>query len=472
MLTVPASISEAGGQLRRGEASSVALTQAFLSRAETLDPTLGTFVTRLDEAALAQAERADADFSRGIDNGPLQGIPLGVKDIIADSDGPTTAQSLILDRSWAAGKNAPVVQRLKRAGAVIVGKTTTMEFAHGAPDGTKSFPLPKNPWDVSRYPGGSSSGTANGIAAGLFLGGLGTDTGGSIRGPAALCGITGLKPTFGRVPKSGCVPLGFSLDHVGPMARSAEDCRVLLNVIAGYHASDPQCSKREWVQLPPLADEGIRGLRIGVDRVHPDGINTGDSAEAFRQALDVLSDLGAEIVEVDLPLYKEMVSIVAVTRYAEAYAYHRGDLQSRWTDYGATTRVNLSRGALITSSEYVQAQRVRRVVQRKLVEMFKGLDVVVSPTTGAIADPYLSYDEKFTLGPEAGQFSNMGYWSPSGFPVMALPIGFSEGMPLSLQLASAPFSEATLLRVGHAFQQATRWHRLWPAIAELDTTAA
>ena len=468
VLAVPQSISEAGAQLRQGKTSSVALTRAFLSRAETLDPLLGTFVTRLDETAMAQAERADADFSQGIDKGPLQGIPLGVKDIIADSDGPTTAQSLILDRLWAADKDAPVVRRLKRAGAVIVGKTTTMEFAHGAPDGTKPFPLPRNPWDVSRYPGGSSSGTANGIAAGLFLGGLGTDTGGSIRGPSALCGITGLKPTFGRVPKTGCVPLGFSLDHVGPLARSAEDCGLILNVIAGYHPSDPQCSKREWGQLPPLSHADIGGLRIGVDRVHPEGIQSGDSAEAFGLALDVLAALGAELVEVELPLYQEMVSIVAVTRFAEAYAYHRGDLQSRWTDYGATTRVNLSRGALISSSEYVQAQRVRRVVQRKLVEVFGRVDIMASPTTGAIAEPYLSFDDEFTLSPEGGQFSNMGYWSPSGFPVMALPMGLAEDMPVSLQLASSPFSELTLLKAGHAFQQATQWHRLWPPVAELN----
>ena len=191
----------------------------------------------MDASALDEARQADADFANGIDRGPLQGIPLGIKDIIATDNAPTTAQSLVLDPTWGDQGDAPVVARLRAAGAVITGKTSTMEFATGLPDADKPFPVPRNPWNTDHWPGGSSSGTGAGVAAGLFLGGLGTDTGGSIRGPAAYCAISGLKPTFGRVPKSGCVPLGYSLDHIGPMARSARDCAAMLQIIAGYDAA-------------------------------------------------------------------------------------------------------------------------------------------------------------------------------------------------------------------------------------------
>src|SRR6185437_12844060 len=233
MTDIPLSITEAATQLRDGSLSSADLTAAVLQRADRLDGALGTYLARFNDRAMASAEQADADLARGLDRGPLQGIPLGIKDIIAAADGPTTANSLVLDEAWGAGRDAPVVARLRAAGAVITGKVTTMEFAIGAPDPSKPFPLPRNPWDTRTWPGGSSSGTGSGVAAGLFLGGLGTDTGGSIRLPAAFCGVSGLMPTFGRVPKSGCAPLGYSLDHIGPLARTAEDCAAMLQVLAG-----------------------------------------------------------------------------------------------------------------------------------------------------------------------------------------------------------------------------------------------
>jgi aspartyl-tRNA(Asn)/glutamyl-tRNA(Gln) amidotransferase subunit A len=210
MSEIPLSITEAAAKLRDGSLTSVELTSAVLARADAYDGEVGSYLARFDEQALAAAATADSDLAKGVDRGPLQGIPLGVKDIIAAADGPTTANSLVLDPAWGAGKDAPVVSRLKSAGAVITGKLTTMEFAIGSPDPTKPFPLPRNPWDTKTWPGGSSSGTGSGVAAGFILGGLGTDTGGSIRIPAAFCGVSGLMPTFGRVPKSGCTPLGYS----------------------------------------------------------------------------------------------------------------------------------------------------------------------------------------------------------------------------------------------------------------------
>ena len=262
------SVKDAAASLRSGEMTSVELTTAVLARADEVDAQIGAYLARFDEPALAAAERADTELAAGVDRGPFHGIPVGVKDILAASEGPTTAQSLILDPAWGAGKDAPIVKRLREAGAVITGKTTTMEFACGMPDPTKPFPIPRNPWDLGTWPGGSSSGTGNGIAAGLFLAGIGTDTGGSIRMPAAFCGVSGLMATFGRVPKSGCTPLGYSLDHVGPLARTAWDCAAMLQILAGYDPSDPDCKDVPVPDYLSALSGSLRGVRVGVEHTN------------------------------------------------------------------------------------------------------------------------------------------------------------------------------------------------------------
>jgi len=234
---LPGSIVEAGAMLRAGQLTSVQLIRTVLARADELDADLGCFLARFDDAALRAAAAADEELAAGIDRGPLHGIPLGIKDLLAAKEGATTAHSLVPSTVAPPGVDAEAVARLRDKGAVIVGKTSLSEYAFGAPDPSSGLPLPRNPWDRERWPGGSSSGTASGLAAGLFLGGLGTDTGGSIRIPAACCGITGLKPTYGRVPKSRCIPLAYSLDTVGPMARTAEDCALLLQAISGPASS-------------------------------------------------------------------------------------------------------------------------------------------------------------------------------------------------------------------------------------------
>ncbi len=244
------------------------MTQTLLKLADRIDPKIGVYITRMDVSALAAAERADAAFAVGMDRGPLQGIPLGLKDILSTYDAPTTAQSLTMDPAWSAQGDGPAVARLRANGAVIVGKNSTMEFANGLPDRDKPFPVPRNPWNPEYWTGGSSSGTGAGIAAGLFYGGLGTDTGGSVRFPSAFCGITGLKPTYGRVPKSGCTQNGFSLDHIGPMARSAWDVAALLEAIAGYDPTDPTSSKHPAEPYTAALTGDISGLRIGVLREH------------------------------------------------------------------------------------------------------------------------------------------------------------------------------------------------------------
>ncbi|GAA5108691.1 amidase [Nocardia iowensis] len=463
----PYPITEVARALRDGDTTSTALVEAAIALADRHDSELGIYLTRFDDQARDRARRADEELARGVDRGMLHGIPVAVKDTIADADGPTTAQSSVHDRTWGAGRDAPVVARLKRAGAIITGKTTTMEFACGIPDPNLPFPVPRNPWDPTRWAGGSSSGTANGIATGCFLGGLGSDTAGSIRMPAAFCGITGLMPTFGLVPKSGCVPLGYSLDRVGPMARTVRDCAELLRVIAGAHPSDPDS-----VTAPdfdsrrgdPVRDPSdLTGVRVGVVRhAHfPENADPRLTA-AFDQAMAVLAARGADLAEVVLPYWHETITATLLTATCEGLAYHRTDLSRRWTDYFVASRGLLAKGALTSGADYVQAQRVRRVAQLAIGELFQRVDVVVCPTA-ACGAPRL--DE---LGDDAGhqdddrvfQLIHTPYWNGLGNPVLALPMGVGEaGLPLSLQIAGPAFGEAVILRVGEAYQRHTDWHR-------------
>lgn len=473
MNEIPLTIEEAAAGLRARELSSVELTKAVLERADRLDPQLGTYLARFDEPALAAAATADAELAGGVDRGPLHGIPLGVKDILAAKEGPTTAQSLVLEPAWGAGRDAPAVRRLREAGAVITGKLTTMEYACGMPDPSKPFPIPRNPWNLRTWPGGSSSGTGSGVAAGLVLGGLGTDTGGSIRCPAAFCGISGLLPTFGRVPKSGCTPIGYSLDHVGPMARSAWDCAAMLRALAGRDPSDPESADRPVADYVDGLGVSLAGLRVGVDRVHhfPESADPA-LAGCFDAAVAALSELGAVVVEVSLPLYREMAAATMVTAYAEGLAYQRQDMRTRWGDYFAGTRDFTARGALVSGADYVQAQRVRRVAQRGVQALLGEVDVIVTPTAATGALPYDEEDQLPNLDRLIDHMFTQ-YWNATGNPALSIPMGFTgEGLPLSLQIAGRPFDEATVLRAGHAYQQVTGWHlELPPLVRSLVATA-
>jgi aspartyl-tRNA(Asn)/glutamyl-tRNA(Gln) amidotransferase subunit A len=431
----------------------VGLTEAMLARAERHDGWLGSFIVRFDDTALARAQQADAELAAGNDLGPLHGIPIAVKDILAAHEGPTTAQSVVLNPAWGAGKDAPVVARLRAAGAVIVGKTTTMEFAVGLPEADKPFPVPVNPWDPEVWSGGSSSGSGSGVAAGFFLGAIGTDTAGSIRIPAAYCGVSGLMPTFGRVPKNGCVPLAFSLDHVGPLARTAWDCGAMLNAIAGADPGDVDSADAPVPDYLAGIDGGLAGMRVGVMRErHLEGSEDA-VIEIFEAAVAAFEELGAQVREVSIPHYPEMVAVTMVTLGSEACAYHQSDLAARWSDYTTMARHYISSGALVSGAEYVQAQRVRRVGQRALGALLDELDVIVTPTITMTAPR-----QEAVLDPETSARLHTIYWNAVGNPVLALPIGFVNDMPLSMQLAAAPFDEATLLRAGRAYQAHTDWH--------------
>jgi aspartyl-tRNA(Asn)/glutamyl-tRNA(Gln) amidotransferase subunit A len=468
-VTSPQTIADAAAALRSGAVTSVGLVEQAIAVADRFDAELGTFLLRFPEQARAAAAVADAELASGIDRGPLHGIPLGVKDIITAHEGPTTAQSLVHDPEWNR-EDAVVVSRLRQAGGVIVGKTTTMEFAAANPDASKPFPIPRNPWNLDTWPGGSSSGAGSGVAAGMFLGGLGTDTGGSIRIPSAFCGITGLMPTFGLVPKSGCVPLGYSLDHIGPMARSARDCALMLSALAGL---DESCAGSVDVTVPDYAaglSGDLTGVRIGVATLA--GQMTPDSDPAVQPVLAAvaaqLAVLGAQVVEVELPFYQEAMATLLAICGGEMLAYHRPDAQTRLADYFAGNRRQLASAALCTGADYVQAQRFRRVIQKALAAVYQNVDLILTPTLalGAISHEI--------LGPDLGSWFaelHTPYWDLTGNPVISMPAGFTAaGLPLGVQLAGRPFDEAGVLAAADAYQGQTDWHRrLPPLTAELLT---
>ncbi|WP_329521895.1 amidase [Spirillospora sp. NBC_01491] len=452
--------------LRDGTTSAVELMNGVLARIDRLDARLGAYVSTFRDAALEAAARADRELAAGRDRGPLHGIPLAIKDVIATVEGPTRANSLVVPRQWRDDGDATAVARLRDAGAIVVGKTTTNEFALGLNDPATGFPMPRNAWDTDRYAGGSSSGTAIAVASGLALGGLGTDTAGSIRHPAALNGVTGLKVSRGRIPATGMLPLAPSLDAAGLIARSAWDCALLSQVIAGYDPGDTGSSRRPVPRYLEALDGSARGLRIGWPKRY--FFDTGNVADPVRArvtaALSVLRDAGADVVEVNLP-NADMARISShIVLLCEAFAYHRDDLVAHWSDYGRYVRGLFAKGALYGAADYVQAKRIATVFDREVSEAMNACDVLVMPTmpTGARlleeTDPAMM-----------DRWSNASFtaqWNLTGHPACAVPVGFDgAGMPLSMQIIGRPFDEETVLRAADAYQRLTGFHLAAPAVS-------
>lgn len=460
---VPLTIADAAAALRDGSVSSVEMTETMLERIEQTQDVLGAFVTVMTDSAMTAAAQADADFAAGIDKSPLQGIPLAVKDIIATADAPTTANSRILAPDWGGGADAPVTARLRATGAVFVGKSTTSEFACGAPDPEKGFPIPRNPWNTDHTPAGSSSGTGIAVAAGLALGGLGTDTGGSVRGPASVNGHTGLKVTFGRVPKAGVVPLGYTLDSVGPMARSAYDCALLLEAIAGSDPADSFSADVPVPQYTSLLTGDPTGIRIGVPTPYffdTEGLDD-EVRDGVLAAIELLGGAGASVADVVVPRAKEAKEANTQTMVSEAFAYHRNDLVERWETYGNKTRPTIARGAFYTAADYVQAQRFRTWFRREVAKVMSEVDVLITPSSPTPAERIDEMDmDKRIAGP-----SFTGQWNLAGLPAVAVPVGFSStGLPLSMQIVGKPFAEGTVLALAHAYQQLTDFHLAVPPL--------
>ena len=456
-------IAQAGPLLRDRELSPVELVRAYLDRIEAQDGQLHAYVTLLPERALGQAREVEAEILRGNYRGPLHGVPIGLKDLYDTAGILTTAMSRVTpDR--VPTEDATTVARLNEAGTILLGKLAMHEFALGGPDDTSLFPPARNPWNPDHIPGGSSSGSGTAVAAGLCMGALGSDTGGSIRGPASMCSIVGIKPTYGRVSNYGVVPLSWSQDHCGPMTWTVEDNALMLQALAGHDPKDPTTSTAPVPDYSAGLKDDIRGLTVGVPRryfyeagpdVEPETI------DAIEKALEVMAELGATVRDVDIPHVEQSRYANQTIMMGEAFAYHEHNLKTRRQDFGEMVRDRFLLGGLLTISDYVQAQRVRRLIKQEMAEVLREVDVLVTPTSPKPAAAFEGYSGSTTLtGP-----SFTGPFNASGLPAISVPGGFSsQGLPIGLQIAGKPFDEATVLRVAYNYEQAARWFERRPPV--------
>ncbi|HEX6842360.1 MAG TPA: amidase [Stellaceae bacterium] len=453
-------LAEAAELIRARKLSPVDLMTALLDRIERLDGSYNAFLTLTPEPALAAARQAEAEIAAGHWRGPLHGIPYALKDIIDVAGLPTTAHSRILAGNIASD-DAPVAGRLRAAGGVLLGKLATHEFAIGGPSFDLPWPPARNPWNRDLFPGGSSSGSGVGLAAGFFPAALGSDTGGSIRNPASLCGITGMKPTYGRVSRRGVVPLAFSLDHVGPMTRSVRDNALLLQVIAGHDPLDPASADEPISDYTAGLAQGVKGMRIGVIRhfyttdleAHPEQI------AAIEAAVDLLAGMGAEVSEIRLPALQDYAACGQLILAAEAFAVHERWLTERPEDYGARARERLLAGAALSAADYIQALRWRRKLRDQTAAAFAGIDVAV---TASGFDAACRIDDDEALATNYWRQARMPF-NVTGQPALVIPAGFTKGgLPLSLQLIGHPFAEATVYRAAAAYEAATPWIKRHP----------
>ncbi len=456
------SIAQAAGLIGKRKLSPVELTEACLQSIASLDARLHAFITVTREEALAAAQQAAAAIASGHYRGPLHGIPLALKDLFDTAGVRTTAGSKILAEN-VPDEDAEATARLKAAGAVLLGKLNMHEFAFGATGINPHYGAAYNPWDVTHICGGSSSGSAAAVASGMALGALGTDTGGSVRIPSSLCGITGLKPTFGRVSRRGVVPLSWALDHVGPMARSAADAALILKAIAGHDPRDESSGDEpvpDYARM--LEDYRLKGLRVGVPQEYFFDNVDAEVLEAVRTALFVLKELKAEMIELSLPHVAEAPAAVTAIIVSEALAYHQRWLAERPQDYGDDVRTRLEMGLLYPAVSYVQAQRLRSlIVEEWRTQVFNRVDLLVVPTTPVPAPSLDGNNLQTTL-------RLTWVTSPfhlTGVPAISIPCGFtSGGLPIGLQLVGRWWEEGTVLRAAHAYQQATDWHTRFPPL--------
>jgi aspartyl-tRNA(Asn)/glutamyl-tRNA(Gln) amidotransferase subunit A len=458
---LPPTIAEAARLIAGRQLSPVELTTSCLARIDALDPRINSFLLTRPEAALAEAAAAEQEIARGDYRGPLHGIPIAHKDIVETAGIRTTAHSKLL-RDFVPQRDATIVRRLAASGAIMLGKTATHEFAMGGPSFDLPWPPARNPWNTDHFTGGSSSGTGAAVAAGLILGGSGSDTGGSIRLPAAYCGVTGLKPTYGRVSRHGVLPLAYSLDHVGPLAWTVEDCAILLQAMAGHDPADPASAAVAVADYRAALRRDLRGVRIGVVRhFFESDYHIDDEARgAIDAALEIMRGLGAELREIRLSPLQDYGACGWLILIAESWAVHEKVMRQRFRDYGRMMRNRVVLGAFLGAGDHVQALRLRRELADEMSEAMRDVDVLVTGITPGEAP---RIDEK--PGYESFQRPLMMPFNVTGQPSMAVRCGLSaRGLPLALQIAGKPFDEAGVLRVGHAYEQATNWHRRRPPL--------
>jgi aspartyl-tRNA(Asn)/glutamyl-tRNA(Gln) amidotransferase subunit A len=452
------------------EVSPVEVVRAHLARIDALDGRLHSFITVCADAAVAAARDAEAALVAGRAVGPLHGVPIGLKDLVDTRGVRTTGGSRILrDRVPAA--DATVTTRLTAAGAIVLGKLNMHEFAYGPEGLNEHYGQTLNPWDaaVPRVPGGSSSGSGAAVAAGLVPVALGSDTGGSIRIPASLCGITGLKPTYGRVSRAGVLPLAWSMDHVGPMARSAADCALVLGAMAGFDAADPTTSALPVPDYTAALGQDVKGLRVGLLK----GLFAEELVPDLRGALDAavrqLRALGAVVDEVTLPHAVHVAAASLAVVASEALAYHAPFMRTRPQEYQRDVRERLFSGAFVSGVHYLRGQQIRAIVRAEVDAALAERDVLLGPSTPIAAPPLGARDvtvDGARIDVRAGLLKFTRPFNFSGHPSCAVPCGFTgDGLPLGMQIVGRPFDESTVLRVADAWQRATDWHTRRPPLA-------
>ena len=456
------SIAEAARQIAARRLSPVELTESCLARIRAHDATLHAFIRLTEESALAAAREAEARVMKQGPRGPLDGIPFAHKDIYETASLPTTGHSRVLQDHVPAA-DAFTVRRLAEAGVVMLGKLTTHEFAFGGPSFDLFSPPARNPWDPERFTAGSSSGTGAAIAAGMILGGTGSDTGGSIRGPAALCGIAGIKPTYGLCSRMGVLPLAQTLDHTGPMAWTVEDCAILLQAMAGHDPADPASADRPVPDFRAGLGQGVKGLRIGLVRhfhetdnpVSPATLRGIEEAAAFYRAE------GAEVVDLTLPSLAEFNACGWVILLAEAFAVHEAWMREDQARYGELLRDRLVLAGLLSAADYLAAQKKRRELVARTEAAASGVELLLTAAQPAEASridavPKWAFLEKpnFTIP-----------FNVTGWPGLTLCTGFGEGgLPVAMQLVAKPFQEALLFRAGDHYERAMPWRGRRPAL--------
>ena len=462
-LSAVPTIAEASRLIETKALSPVELTELCLRRIRAIDPKINSFLLVAEEQAHAAAKRAEADVMAGRRRGPLHGIPIAHKDIYETKGIRTTAHSKILADHVPAA-DGTVVAKLAEAGTILLGKLATHEFAMGGPSFDLPWPPARNPWNLDHVTGGSSSGTGAALAAGLVLGGTGTDTGGSIRHPSAFCGVTGVKPTYGLVSRHGILPLAFTLDHAGPMAWTVEDCALLLQAMAGYDERDPASARVPIPDYRAALREDLEGVRVGVLRqFHEDELPVEpEMKQAVDAALDTMKHLGAELRDVRPPPLADFTACCHAIVLVEAFAIHAEDFRTRFNDYGESFRDRVALGALISGPDYVQALRFRRELILGMTAAMADVDVLVT-AAGLGPAPTFAGTDKYAM------FKRPTLSSPfniTGQPVVTVCNGFSaSGLPLGLQVAARPFDDAKALAVAHAYQRATPWREKRPPLA-------
>jgi aspartyl-tRNA(Asn)/glutamyl-tRNA(Gln) amidotransferase subunit A len=456
-------IAEAARRISAKQLSPVELTRAHLERISRLNPQLNAFLLVTEERALADAAAAEARQMSGSLRGRLDGIPIAHKDIYNTAGIRTTAHSRLLEHNVPT-RDAHTVKKWAEAGTVLLGKLATHEFAFGGPSFDLPWPPARNPWNTEHFTAGSSSGTGAAVAAGLILGGTGSDTGGSIRGPAALCGIAGIKPTYGLSSRAGILPLAFSLDHAGPLAWTVEDCALLLQGMAGHDPEDPASVNRSVPDFTAELGKGAKGLRIGVVRhfFETDHPASDATRKGIDDALNFFRQEGATVRDITLAPAADYHAVGYLIMITEAFTLHAPWMRERFADYGELFRDRVALAATVSGPDLVQAARRRRVLCREMAAAMENLDVIVSASQPGEA-PRIADVAKWA-NMEKPSFTMP--FNVTGFPAISVCTGFGEGgLPVSMQLAGKPFSEPTLFRAAHAYESAMAWRARRPAMA-------